>query len=146
MCGVHATKVAEKPELYGMESVTTRPDIETRADIERLVNRFYEHVHKDPLLAPIFVLPADRWTIHLIRTCNFWENWLFHTGTYHGGLMWAHLEKHQTHPFTKAHFEHWLGIWFGTVDELFAGPRAEFVKSKALELGGWMYGRIVGEE
>lgn len=136
--------MGENPELYGMESVKTHADIESRADIERLVNRFYQYVHQDPLLAPIFVLSPERWENHLTRTCNFWENWLFQSGNYNGGLMWAHLEKNQTHPFSKAHFEHWLGIWFGTVDELFAGPRAEFMKAKALEIGGWMLGRIVG--
>lgn len=125
-----------------MESPAERPDINCRADIERLVTTFYEYVHKDALLAPVFNLPPDRWEYHLNRTYNFWENWLFQTGNYGGGLMWAHLEKNQTHPFQKEHFEHWLSIWFGTVDALFAGPRADFIKAKALEIGGWMFGNI----
>jgi hemoglobin len=107
-----------------------------------LVNHFYGYVHQDALLAPVFKLEPEQWANHLNRTCSFWENWLFQTGNYGGGLMWAHLEKNQTHPFQRAHFEHWLSIWFGTVDELFAGPRAEFIKSKALEVGNWMFGRI----
>ncbi|WP_266366752.1 group III truncated hemoglobin [Tellurirhabdus rosea] len=125
-----------------METSPTRTDIESRADIERLVNRFYEYIHQDEVMAPVFRLSPERWEFHLKRTYDFWDNWIFQTASYPGGLMWAHFEKNATHPFRREHFERWLGIWFGTVDELFAGPRAEFIKSKAYEIGNWMFGRI----
>jgi len=126
-----------------MEATPQKTDIQSRADVERLVNRFYEYIHRDPVMAPVFRLSPERWEHHLQQTYAFWENWLFQTNNYPGGLMWVHLQHHQAHPFRREHFERWLGIWFGTVEELFEGPRAEFVKQKALEIGNWMFGRIV---
>ncbi len=80
--------------------------LENRKDIENLAIRFYEYVHKYPKMAPIFVMPEEKWNIHLEQTINFWENWLFQTGNYHGGrLMWAHIEKNKTHPISNELFE-----------------------------------------
>ncbi len=117
-------------------------EIENRKDIENLVQHFYAYVHSDPKMAPIFVMPEERWNIHLERTYNFWDNWLFETGDYKGGLMWAHIEKNQTHSISTELFERWLGHWFRSVDELFIGDKAEFLKSKALELGQMMNARL----
>jgi hemoglobin len=109
-------------------------DIQNRQDIELLVTQFYEAVHQDSLLEEIFVMPADEWTRHLTRAINFWENWLFQTGSYTGGMMWAHMQVHQHHTLTTERFEHWLAHWFRTVDSLFEGENANFVKNKALEI------------
>lgn len=117
-------------------------DIESREDIELLVNKFYEKVHAAPALAPVFEMSEEAFQYHLQRTYNFWENWLFQTGNYGGGMMWVHLQKHQETPLTTERFEHWLALWFRTVEELFAGERAEFVKKKALEIGQMMNGRL----
>ncbi len=117
-------------------------DIENREDIELLVNKFYEKVHQEPNLAPVFEMPKESFENHLKRTYNFWDNWLFQTGNYGGGMMWVHLQKHQKTPLTTERFESWLALWFRNVDELFAGKRAEFVKKKALEIGQMMYGRL----
>ncbi|WP_341226843.1 group III truncated hemoglobin [uncultured Arcticibacterium sp.] len=117
-------------------------EIENRTDIINLVNKFYEYVHADPKMAPVFVMPPEQWERHLERTYNFWDNWLFQTGSYKGGLMWAHIEKNQSHPITTELFEHWLSHWFRTVDELFTGEKAEFLKSKALELGQIMNAKL----
>ncbi len=110
-------------------------DIHNRTDLENLVKTFYVNLHKDPLLSKIFEMPEDQWNSHLIRAVNFWENWLFHTGSYTGGMMWTHAEAHQKHGLTTERFEHWLYHWFSTVDMLFSGENATFVKNKALEIG-----------
>lgn len=117
-------------------------DISTRNDIQFLVLTFYQHVHADPLLAPVFVMPEEQFKHHVTRTVNFWENWLFQTGAYDGGMMWVHIQKHQEHPMTKDHFEHWLAWWFHSVNTHFAGPHADFVKEKALEIGNLMLNRL----
>jgi hemoglobin len=116
--------------------------IENRKDIENLVLRFYEYVHDDPKMAPIFIMQEEKWEIHLERTINFWENWLFQSGNYHGGLMWAHIEKNQTYKITTELFERWLSHWFRSVDELFEGEKSDFLKTKALELGQMMNARL----
>jgi hemoglobin len=117
-------------------------DIGNKSDIRKLILSFYQKVHKDPEMAPIFNMPSVEWERHLTRTENFWDNWLFQTGSYHGGLMWVHLEKHQIHPLTTNLFEKWLSYWILSVDELFAGQNANFIKSKAIEIAQMMNKRL----
>ncbi|MBA4849760.1 group III truncated hemoglobin [Emticicia sp. BO119] len=117
-------------------------DIQNRADVELLVNDFYEKVHKDFDLAPVFVMPEEEWERHITRVVNFWENWLFQTGSYNGGMMWVHLQANQKHGLTTERFERWLALWFMTTDTLFSGPKAEFVKNKALEIGQIMNAKM----
>lgn len=117
-------------------------DLENRADIEKLVLKFYESVHADPKIAAYFTMTEERWQNHLTRTINFWENWLFQTGNYHGGLMWAHIEKHMDMPIKTAAFERWLSHWFRTIENNFAGEKADFLITKALELGQMMNQRL----
>ncbi len=111
------------------------PDIKTRTDIQQIVMTFYEKVHHEPALAPIFEMPESEWERHITRVVNFWENWLFQTGSYQGGMMWVHLQANEKHRLTTERFERWLALWFLTVDSLFEGENATFVKNKALEIG-----------
>ncbi len=117
-------------------------DIQNRGDVENLVNSFYEKVHKDFDLAPVFEMPEEEWDRHITRVVNFWENWLFQTGSYTGGMMWVHMQANQKHGLSTERFERWLSLWFITTDTLFRGPRAEFVKSKALEIGQIMNAKM----
>lgn len=117
-------------------------DIASRADVELLVNTFYEKVHNEPKLAPAFRMPEEQWNSHVQRTYNFWDNWLFNTGAYNGGMMWVHAQKHNEHPLTTDLFERWLALWFMAVDELFEGKNATFVKNKALEIGQIMNAKL----
>ena len=110
-------------------------DIQNREDIELLVNNFYERVHNEPNLALVFEIPHDQLQSHLTRVVNFWENWLFQTGSYTGGMMWVHLQTNEKHKLTTERFEQWLSLWFLTTDSLFLGEKATFVKNKALEIG-----------
>lgn len=49
--------------------------------------------------------------------------------------MFVHIQKHKNHKLTTHLFEKWLSYWFISTDELFEGKNADFVKSKALEIG-----------
>lgn len=117
-------------------------DLSDRNDIKHQVDTFYGYMHADPLMAPFFNIPTEEMERHLERTYNFWDNWLFQTGSYKGGLMWAHLEKNEQMKMTTTHFEHWLAHWFRALDENFQGPNADFLKSKALELGQFINRRL----
>lgn len=117
-------------------------DLQYKADVEKLVNYFYNIVKKDPLLAPIFDMPLETWQNHLPRMYRFGGNWLFDTKNYDGGMMWVHLQVHQKTPLTIDHFERWLSYFFIAVDENFHGPKANFAKQKALEIGQMMLGRL----
>lgn len=117
-------------------------DIENREDIEKLVDTFYDNVLADPVLGPVFAPSLAHWDSHKVRVCNFWENWLFQTGAYDGGMMWKHANRHATHPMTAERFERWLAYWQTVVDQLFQGERAEFVKERALEIGKVLHARL----
>jgi hemoglobin len=111
--------------------IECRVDIQTQADIRTLVDRFYEKVNRDALLAPIFneVAGVD-WPSHLATLYSFWETMLFGTGTYQG----APFPKHSVLPVEKAHFDRWLKLFLETVDENFSGPKAEEAKGRALSI------------
>ncbi|MFN8430171.1 MAG: group III truncated hemoglobin [Spirosomataceae bacterium] len=117
-------------------------DIQNREDVVKLVDVFYENVMKDEQLGPVFAPSADHWAQHIERVYNFWDNWLFQTGSYTGGMMWVHMERHATHPMTTELFERWLAYWITCTDQLFAGKNADFVKNKALEIGQVMNAKL----
>jgi len=118
-------------------------DILTRTDVERLVNTFYGYVRGEPELGPVFndVVNVD-WETHLPKMYNFWENILFQTGSYKGGMMWVHLNVNAQVPLHTDLFERWLALFFFTVDELFAGPNAEAAKAHALRVAEVMNAKL----
>ena len=117
-------------------------DIENRDDVIALVDNFYVKVMADVALKPVFVPSMPHWEHHVKRVYDFWDNWLFQSDAYNGGMMWVHMERHKTHPLTTALFERWLAYWMTTTDQMFAGPKAEFVKTKALEIGQIMNAKL----
>ena len=115
-------------------------DIESRKDIELIVHSFY-----DKLLASSFLLPIFKnldLAHHLPIVINFWENMLFQTGNYGGGMMWVHLQVNQKTPLSAEHFEHWLALFYRTLDENFEGKNVEFMKKKSLEIGQIMNAKM----
>lgn len=106
-------------------------DIQTTADIRTLVDRFYEKVNRDELLAPVFNEAAQvDWPSHLATLYTFWDTLLFGSGTYQG----APFPKHAVLQVNKAHFDRWLELFLATVDENFSGPKAEEAKGRALSI------------
>ena len=110
-------------------------DIENRHDIELLIRSFYDKVIKDDTIGYIFndVAKVD-WDTHLPIMFNFWENVIFNVGTYRGNPMQLHKELNAKEPLTPGHFKQWLALFTATVDELFAGPKAELAKQRALSI------------
>jgi len=113
-----------------------RHDIETRADVELLVETFYTWTFEDPILGPIFIevahLDLPR---HMPIMCDFWENILFGARKYPGGMMMVHYQLHQKTTLEPHHFQRWLDYWEETVDDLFTGERAAFAKMHAGRVG-----------
>jgi len=106
-------------------------DIENKQDIQLLVDSFYEKVKADNVIGFIFndIVKVD-WSHHLPIMYDFWENTLFYTGSYVGNPMEVHKRLNQTVPLTSEHFQQWLQLFLGTVDELFAGEKAELAKQR----------------
>ncbi|MFC6103709.1 group III truncated hemoglobin [Olivibacter domesticus] len=118
-------------------------DISSREDIERLVGSFYERATKDVLIGHYFtsVIPIN-WDEHIPTIVSFWENILFKTGGYSGGMMYKHMNLNYLSAFKTIHFDRWLEIWELTVDELFAGVNAEEVKFRARTIAVIMQTKI----
>jgi len=124
-----------------MES--TRRDIETREDIERLVEAFYSGVMVDPVLGPIFTDVAKMdLEAHMPVMCDFWENIVFGARKYPGGMMMKHIVLHQQTTLEPHHFQRWLDYWVATVDELFEGERALVAKMHASRVAAMMASRF----
>lgn len=108
------------------------PDIRTREDCERLVRAFYTRVLSDPFLGWIFTDVAQLDVeAHVPRIASFWETILLGAQSYRGGAFRPHAELNAKVPLHPGHFERWLWLWGVTVDERFAGARAELAKSHA---------------
>jgi hemoglobin len=120
-------------------------DIEDRADCERLVRAFYGRTLADPMIGWIFVDVA-RLDVeaHVPVIASFWETILLGAGSYRGGAFAPHAALHAKVPLRAGHFERWLVLWRGTVDELFAGPRAELAKAHAQRVAGAFHRRLHG--
>jgi hemoglobin len=112
--------------------VTLGGDIEDRADCERLVRAFYGRALADPIIGWIFtdVARLDL-EAHVPVIASFWETILLGARSYAGGVFAPHAALHARVRLRPGHFERWLALWRATVDELFAGERAELAKAHA---------------
>src|SRR6476660_1416712 len=102
-----------------------RNDILDLDDVKLLVNRFYEKVRDDSLLAQIFnERIGNKWLEHLDKMYRFWQTVLLDDHTYFG----APFPPHADLPVQHLHFERWLELFHQTVNELFAGGKADEAK------------------
>jgi hemoglobin len=107
-------------------------DIETRADIELLVNSFYIKVKADAVIGYIFTDVVNlSWEKHIPVMYSFWETILLGVATYKGNPMHAHIELDKKEQLKPAHFEQWVKLFTETIDENFSGPKAEEAKTRA---------------
>lgn len=105
-----------------------KTDIQNEEDIRKLVHTFYDKVNRDDLLSPIFNDVAKvNWDEHLPLLCRFWSTLLFRTMTFEG----RPFPKHLPLPIQREHFGRWVSLFTATVDELFAGAKAEEAKNFA---------------
>ena len=118
-------------------------DIATRADIERLVDRFYKVAMVDPLIGHLFTdvahLDLEK---HRPTITRFWETLLLDAGTYGGGAFAVHYALHQKSPLQRGHFDRWVVLWREAVDELFEGQVAEAAKAHGTRIAAAFLRRI----
>jgi hemoglobin len=126
-----------------MTMSTGLSDIETRSDCERLVRAFYGRALVDPVIGWIFVDVAQLDVeAHVPRIASFWETILLGAQSYSGGAFRPHAALHARVPLRAGHFERWLWLWRTTVDDLFAGERAELAKSHAARVAQAFHARL----
>ncbi len=113
--------------------------IESREDIEFLVNKFYDKIKKDDTIGFFFndVAKVD-WSHHLPKMYAFWETLLFGQVSYKGNPMAVHFPINEKAAMEKQHFEHWVKLWTETVNENFTGEMAETAIYKANNIANLM--------
>lgn len=102
-----------------------KKEIQSRAEIQLLVDSFYHKVNADELLGPAFA-HVD-WPHHLPIMYNFWSSVLLGEMSYSGNP----LAKHMNLAIGKEHFSRWLELFTATVDEHFEGYNATEAKNRA---------------
>jgi hemoglobin len=118
-------------------------DIETREDCERLVRAFYGRALTDPVIGWLFtdVARLDL-EAHVPRIASFWETILLGARSYGGGAFAPHAALDARARLRAGHFERWLWLWQRTVDELYAGERAQLAKAHAVRVARAFHERL----
>lgn len=98
-------------------------DLDSSAEIEEMVRRFYRDVAQDEVLGPLFndVARVD-WSEHLPKLTAFWCRALLGAEGYRGNPFRAHSDIHARSPLNVAHFERWLQLFHETVEIGWVGP------------------------
>ena len=118
-------------------------DIETRADCELLVRTFYGRALTDPVIGFIFTDVAQLdLEAHVPQIASFWETILLGVKSYAGTPFAPHAELHAKVELRAGHFGRWLALWSESVDELFAGERAELAKAHAIRVAQAFHARL----
>jgi hemoglobin len=100
-------------------------EIDTYDDVLLLVRQFYARVLQDELLAPFFAgLDIEH---HLGRIADFWALILIDREGYRDNVF----AKHEHMAIRQEHFDRWIALFCGTVDEYFTGEKAELAKQRA---------------
>ncbi|QPJ64203.1 MAG: group III truncated hemoglobin [Candidatus Nitrohelix vancouverensis] len=105
-------------------------DIQSGPAIRHLVDTFYTNVRQDNLIGPIFEETVEDWGKHLPTMYRFWEKLLFNVPDYDGNPF----QKHLSLPVQPPHFTRWIELFTQTVDDHFAGPKAEEAKTFARKI------------
>jgi len=114
-------------------------NLESREDIELLVDSFYSKVVEDDLIGFFFkdIVKVD-WEKHLPKMYSFWESILFGQMTYKGNPMAVHFPINQREAMEKKHFERWLQLWRQTIEENFSGENASMAITKSVNIANLM--------
>jgi hemoglobin len=120
-----------------------KKDIESAADIELMVNSFYNVVKSNSILGHIFkdVAKVD-WQTHLPKMYSFWSSLLLGEHSYSGNPMVKHIALSKITPLTETEFSTWLLLFNRTVDLHFQGAKAEEAKSRAANIARLMLHKI----
>ena len=122
-----------------MTAQAQKPDLDCRENIERFVDLFYQRMLADEQLAPIFVDVAEiDLAVHLPHIKDYWCKLLLGEQGYQRHTMNIHRQLHGKRPLQKEDFQRWLVFFVATVDQDFAGERAERAKQVATSIAANM--------
>jgi hemoglobin len=122
-------------------------DIQTRNDIETLINAFYAKVRVNRVIGHIFNdIAKVNWDTHLPTMYSFWSSILLGEQTYSGNPMIKHIALSKIASMTATEFSEWIRLFHETVDELFKGEKAMEAKSRASNIARLMLHKIQQNE
>lgn len=105
--------------------MNVKKDIENKADVENMVRVFYGKATKDHEIGHFF--EKIDFEKHFPRMFAFWNFILLDEAGFTGNVF----DKHVNIGIESKHFPVWMKHFKETVDELFAGPKAELAKQRA---------------
>jgi hemoglobin len=108
-----------------VDEISERTGI-TEAMIADVVDKFYQRVRKDPLLATVFARVGD-WNEHLARLRAFWSSVVLMSGRYHGQPIQAHFPL----SIEPRHFDRWLALFEETTRDVCPPAAAATFMEKA---------------
>ena len=119
-------------------------DIETKSDINFLMNEFYDKVLSDKLIGYFFtdVIKLDL-EHHLPLITDFWSNILFHSGDYKKNVLQIHKNINTKSPLLSKHFEQWLYLLDETISQNYKGKKAKEMLTKAKSIALVMQSKII---
>lgn len=121
-----------------------KEDIASVYDIELLIDNFYQRVSANPVIGYIF---SDDEKVNLKKSLpvmvQFWENALFYTGGYKENPLMIIKQVNKYFPLTPAHFIEWNNLFLNSLDELFAGEKANLAKERAINISAAMQREIL---
>lgn len=116
-----------------------RPDLDSPERIGEFVDAFYGRMLRDPQLAPIFLdVAAIDLDKHLPLIRSYWEKLILGSGDYRRHTMNIHRALHAKRALTTADFDRWLHLFHTTLDQRFAGAKAERAKQVAAHIAANM--------
>ena len=108
------------------------------AQINSLVDRFYNKVRAEPLLATLFESRVSNWSLHQEKMTGFWRSVLLGTKEYKGHLMAVHASLPGLAP---EHYKVWLELFDQAMRDtlpLEAIPYTQYIAqrfARAMQLG-----------
>ena len=125
----------------------TMNDIQTQDDLYLLVDEFYKKLLADERISYIFTeVVKIKLEEHLPILVTFWSQAILGTGGYSKNLTQIHLDVNTKEYLSPELFTIWLNHFYATVDENFAGSKAEQIKTQALSIGTIMQIKIAQQQ
>ena len=120
-----------------------KKDITSSEDIKALVDAFYGKVKEDQVIGYVFNdVMKTNWEEHLPKMYGFWEILLLGKPGITSNPMERHIVINKEEKITEDHFNHWVNLWFTTIDEMFEGANADLAKERTSLIRNTMYQRI----
>ena len=110
-------------------------DILNTADLNLLVDKFYQKLLSDNSISYIFTdVVKIKLEEHLPILVKFWSQVILGTGGYSNNLTQIHLDVNLKEQLSPELFRIWLDHFYAAVDENFMGENSEKIKTQALSL------------